>query len=167
MDEREGEKERSKEGKDEKRMRGLMCRRCRGSRGFMGGCGGGAYGFWGVGPSPSCRLFWKLPAATLPAIRIKPVLTGGRWKVTVNFCQARLRCLFISRAEWEDVHYSGCENVPALIIFNLIIHPGSFFPSCDQIRGGKADTAGRRHCFQCRRKPLHPSFSLNSVHART
>lgn len=128
-----------------KRERVLKRRRCRGSRGFMGGCGGGAYGLGGQGvdPSPSCRLFWKLPAATLPAIRIKPVLTGGRWKVTVNFCQARPRCLFISEAEWEDVHYSGCENVPALIIFNLIIHSLSFFPRPSEGESGRCRTPSR------------------------
>lgn len=118
--------------------------------------------FWGVDPSLSSRLFWKLPAATLPAIRIKPVLTGGRWKVTVNFCQARPRCLFISEAEWEDVHYSGCENVLTLIIFNLIIHPVSFFPSCGCARGesGRCRTpshlsSGRRilSVFQSERRP--------------
>ncbi|TSK98474.1 hypothetical protein Baya_5388 [Bagarius yarrelli] len=83
---------------------------------------------------------------------------GGVVEVTVNFCQARPRCLFLCAAEREDVHYSRSERVLALIIFNLIIHLLSFFLPASK-RGGKADAAAYRPLIR------RPSSDLNGFPA--
>lgn len=125
----------------------------------------------GGGAEPELQIILEIASCNAACNQDKTGSDWGRWKVTVNFCEARPWCLFISEAEWEDMHYSGCENVPALIIFNLIIHPLSFYHSCDQKRGktgcwrmpsplpGPSNTVAS--VFQSEH---HPCYDLNQQH---
>ena len=100
-----------------------------------GGGGGGACGFAGGGAaSLSCRLFWKLPAAALPAIRLKPVLTGGGGS----------HCQFLSKPAPVPIYLRQLNGRTCItadvkmsqhLIVDLIIHPLSFLSLRKRGRG--------------------------------
>lgn len=57
----------------------------------------------GGGPEPELQIILEITSCSTACNQDQTGSDWGRWKVSVNFCQARPRCLFISEAEWEDM----------------------------------------------------------------